>query len=512
MVGLKFNLSVLSNAYDYALSQAYAPACVPNVCLSLSVKRATAQKTTENCDASFVRKILYGFCMQIEIKGNCIVLDSKALSKIHSVALIAIIVVTTVSGSVAYVLWSGQVQPGETIRIGICDDLDMPSGKGVWQAVLLAAEQVNAEGGVLGRNFTVVAEDNDAETSNDISMATNALTRLITVDKADYVITRAGLMGLTFQDICAEHKKILISVQANFDELSQRVVDNYDKYKYYFSMMPNQTSMDDGWVDAVLTLRNYTGFNKVAYLDQDASTWAQFRTGLCESLSEFGFDLVYQNSATWTTTDFTSYFAAIDSSGAEVLLANVYGGACVSFVKEWYDRQSPFVIWGNVGQVGSNFWETTDGKCEYTVFAGLPALAGYPFTNQTMPAREAYIQMWNGEIPTFPGTLAYDFVRFILPDAIRRAETTETEAIIKAIETTNVETCTARHFVFTSSHGVMIGSAGPNRSSVDYMLICTFQWQNGIQVPVCPEEILIEAGAIYKYPPWPGPWDNKQNP
>ena len=61
--------------------------------------------------------------MQIEIKGNCIVLDSKALSKIHSVALIAIIVVTTVSGSVAYVLWSGQVQPGETIRIGICDDL-----------------------------------------------------------------------------------------------------------------------------------------------------------------------------------------------------------------------------------------------------------------------------------------------------------------------------------------------------------------------------------------------------
>ena len=64
----------------------------------------------------------------------------------------------------------------------------MPSGKGVWQAVLLAAEQVNAEGGVLGRNFTVVAEDNDAETSNDISMATNALTRLITVDKADFVV------------------------------------------------------------------------------------------------------------------------------------------------------------------------------------------------------------------------------------------------------------------------------------------------------------------------------------
>ncbi len=209
--------------------------------------------------------------------GDEAVLDSRALTKIQSVALIAVIVVAAVGGGVAYVLWSRPAQLGQSIRIGVCDDLDMPNGKGIWQAVMLAAEQVNAEGGVLGRNITIVAEDDDAETSNDISVATNALTKLITVDEADYVVARAGLMGLTYQDICAEHKKILITVQANFDELSQRVLDNYDKYKYYFSMMANQTSMDDGWVDAVLTLRNYTGFNKVAYLDQDASTWEQFR-------------------------------------------------------------------------------------------------------------------------------------------------------------------------------------------------------------------------------------------
>ncbi len=230
-----------------------------------------------------------------------------------------------------------------------------------------------------------------------------------------------------------------------------------------------------------------------------------------ESLSESGFDVVYQNSATWATTDFASYFAAIEASGAEVLLANIYGTSA-SFVKEWYDRQSPFVIWGNVGQVGSNFWDLTEGKCEYTVFAGLPALAGYPLTNQTLPAREAYIQRWNGEILTFSGTLAYDFVRFILPNALKQAGTTETEAVIKALEKTDVETCTARHFMFTSSHDVMIGSADPNKTSTDYMLVCTFQWQNGIQVPVCPKEIMEEAGATYRYPPWEGPWSNKQTP
>jgi hypothetical protein len=103
-------------------------------------------------------------------------------------------------------------------------------------------------------------------------------------------------------------------------------------------------------------------------------------------------------------------------------------------------------------------------------------------------------------------------VRFILPDAVKRAGTTETEAVIKALEKTDVETSMARRFVFTSSHDVMIGAAGPNIPSEDYMLVCLFQWQNGTQAPVYPKQVMQEAGATYKYPNWPGPWDNKPTP
>jgi hypothetical protein len=107
---------------------------------------------------------------------------------------------------------------------------------------------------------------------------------------------------------------------------------------------------------------------------------------------------------------------------------------------------------------------------------------------------------------------AFDLVRFILPDAIKRAGTTETEAVIKALETTNVETSAARHFVFTSSHDVMMGSGAPNNPAEDYYVVLIFQWQNGTQVPVRPEEIMKEAGATYKYPPWSGPWNKTQTP
>jgi len=37
----------------------------------------------------------------------------------------------------------------------------------------------------LGRNTTIVAEDDDSVTSGDITVGINALTKLITVDKAE---------------------------------------------------------------------------------------------------------------------------------------------------------------------------------------------------------------------------------------------------------------------------------------------------------------------------------------
>jgi ABC-type branched-subunit amino acid transport system substrate-binding protein len=254
-------------------------------------------------------------------------------------------------------------------------------------------------------------------------------------------------------------------------------------------------------------LRNYTGFNKVALLVEDLPFNYQLAEGLKKRLPEYGFEIVYYNTFPPGTTDFTSYFAAIEQSGAQILSPLALSQSCYSLVTEYYDRQSPFVMWGLIGLAGANnFWELTEGKCEYVTFDGLPIVAGYPLTNKTLPTREAYMQRW-GEIPDGSATEHYDVVRYILPDAIKRAGTTETQAVIKALETTSIETSMARRFVFTSSHDGFVGAAGPNIPSEDYLLVCLFQWQaNGTQVPVYPKQIMQETGATYQYPPWKGPW------
>jgi len=131
---------------------------------------------------------------------------------------------------------------------------------------------------------------------------------------------------------------------------------------------------------------------------------------------------------------------------------------------------------------------------------------GYPLTSKVLPAREAYLKRWGAPMKG-SGASAYDIVRFILFDAIKRAGTSETEAVIKTLETTSVETVMARRFSFTSSHDILVEEVGMTDLAESHMLYIVMQWQNGTQVPVYPEALRVEAGATYKFPPWSGAWD-----
>jgi len=356
----------------------------------------------------------------------------------------------------------------------------------------------------LGRYLEIVGEDTDESAPIvDMSKVSAALTRLITFHKVDYVIGgfRDEAM-LMMQDIVAEHKKIFLSLGAGGEPLTQRVLDDYSRYKYYFRVTPpNSTALFRELLDSLVVLREYSGFNKIAYLAEDRIWTKSIRAGLDYYLPEvYNFDIVYRGQFTTGTTDFTSYFAAAEAAETEILIPLIGGQDSILAIKEWYNRQSPFVVWGiNVVAQANEYWEWTDGKCEGEVTMVSPFVAGYPWTNKTLQVRNEFIDRW-GHSPTFMVHGAYDTVRYILPDAIERAGTTEADAVIEALEETDIETTDSRRFMFTSSHDLMFGPG--------YTQALFFQWQaDGARVPVYPKEIMEEAGATYMFPDWSGPWD-----
>jgi branched-chain amino acid transport system substrate-binding protein len=438
-------------------------------------------------------------------EGKPIFLDSNALTKIQTIILIAIIVVAAVIGGAVYVFMSEEQQT-QTIKIGVCTDLgDNIIGDKTWKGAVLAAEQINAEGGILGKQIELVSEDSDASSMPfDPSKVSLAITRLITYHKADFVIG-GGLIeaNMILQDIAAEHKIIFIGNESPGDVLTERVQNNYEKYKYFFKAGPASGTVLSAYArETFVALREYTGFNKIAYLAEDITAWDPYIEESIEPLVElYGFEIVYGNRFPPGTVDFSSYFAAAEAAGAEIMIHLIYGNEGISFTKEWCDRQSPMVIWGvNVAAMAGNYWEITDGKCEHESTTILPFDVGYPFTSQTIPMREAYMERW-GETPTQAAASAYDIIRFILPDALERAGTLNTEAVIKALEEVDVETTSMQRFaMYADSHEIMFGPGFGEQF--------VFQWQDGTRVPVYPKEIMEKEGITYTFPPWPGPWDN----
>jgi len=434
-------------------------------------------------------------------------LDSRALTKIHSVILIGIIVVAAVVGA-AYVLLSREALSSNTIKIGVLADLDTKDGRNAWQGVVLAAEQLNDEGGILGKQIECVGEDTDLYSGGDLAKFNLALTRLLTYHGVDFIIGMAGNQGFMVQESIAQHKKIFFEIGTNEERYTQRVLDDYDRYKYFFRTQFNATSIFKGTIDGLLHLRELTGLNKIGCLAEDMDWTKGFVEGLDNVLpGVYGFDFVYQGEFPLGTVDFSSYFVAAEAAGVEVLMPFVGGSEAIPFVKEYYDRQSPMVIYGGYlasSAAGPEGWVNTDGKCEYISSALWPIEAGYPLTSKTLPVREAYIDRWD-EIPNWAGALAYDTLRYILSDAIRRAGTLDIDTVIQALETTSIELTTSRNFVYTSSHDLMMGE-DPNDPDAEYAIVIYFQWQNGQLVPVYPEKILEEAGATYMFPDWSGPW------
>ena len=134
--------------------------------------------------------------------------NSNALTKTQSIILIAVIVVAAVGA--AYISLSGDESSSETIKIGFLGDLDGVVGRPMWQGAILAVEEINAEGGILGRQVELIGEDDDS--GRDAAVQVNALARLITHHEVDFIVGGApGQAEFLVQDTIAQHKIICIS-------------------------------------------------------------------------------------------------------------------------------------------------------------------------------------------------------------------------------------------------------------------------------------------------------------
>ena len=135
-------------------------------------------------------------------------------------------------------LSAGAVEP---IKIGVLGPMSFTQGEGHWNGATMAAEEINAAGGVKVGNEMRPLKLIKVDTNEFLSIpdATNAIEMAISRNKADFLVggfrTEAVLV---MQDIAMDAKKIFIGCGAAHPELCTRVTKDYDQYKYWFRVTP----------------------------------------------------------------------------------------------------------------------------------------------------------------------------------------------------------------------------------------------------------------------------------
>lgn len=408
---------------------------------------------------------------------------------------------------------------GQVIRIGVVGPMTFIQGRHHWQGASLAAEEINAAGGITvgGKTYTIELVRVDSNEMHPGPDAVSAVERAITASKVDFLVGgfRTEAM-LAMTEVAADYKKIFLIAGAADDGLLKGRVDrNYNRYKYLFRITPVRSTYL-AQVSFILLREVVEAFRRELGIEQpkiaivaEQAAWANMIVTLVAlqagtPVDKGGFG--GQHVGTWRpsplATSVVAELTAVERAGAHIVFTVFSGPVGVVFGRDWGRLQVPVAAVGiNVEAQAQGWLDATGGFGAYTATVGIYA-TGVEVTPATVPFIERF-QAEFGELPLFTaGT--YDAL-FILADAIRRAGSLETDAVIKALEATDYVSTIGR-IVFDELHDPIWGP--------EHITGLGVQWQDGAPVAFWPREwrpdptklpdlVVSTAGTVpYVIPPW----------
>ncbi|HXW27812.1 MAG TPA: ABC transporter substrate-binding protein [Xanthobacteraceae bacterium] len=393
------------------------------------------------------------------------------------------LVVTVLSGAAA-----GQQAP---IKIGVNTAIQLQVGRDAIDGTKMAIDEINARGGVLGRPLAMVVADEGEAASEGPKVGIAAINKLTGEEHVDVLIGGYD-SGVTLGELphIARAKTIFLGIGSASPSIQQKVKDDYDRYKYIFRVNPiNSAKQADGLIDYIKgKLKGELGYTKIAILGENAKWVQDMVPMLKKGAIDAGLEVPIAEFFDVQTADFSPIFTKVKDSGSQYLLIILSHAASDVFVKQWYDAKVPVPIGGiDVKGQDANFFKRVDGKAIAEVSTNLVLRA--PLTDKTVGWWDGFVKLY-GRPPVYTAGGAYDAV-YIYADALTRAGTSESDPVIKALETTNYIGVRGR-VQFDALHEVKDGQGFVNELFV--------QWQqDGARVVIWPKS--VATGAMIN-PPW----------
>jgi len=347
-------------------------------------------------------------------------------------------------------------QPGWSqgpIRIG---EINSYSGVGAAftvpyrNAVEMAFEEINAQGGLLGRKAEVIFRDDKLKPDEGIKHAEE----LVTAEKVHFLMgTFSSAVGLAVSEFARKNKFLFLAAEPLTEALTWQ-----KGHRYIFRVRPNTWQQGRILAERAAKLPHKTYANIGPDYEYGHKAWEGFWNRLKELRPDVRVVTEY-----WPKLgagEYSSYINGILQAKPDAVYTSLFGSDWIAFVKQ----ARPFGLFDKAFVIGILL-----GEPEYIDPLGKEApegmlVTGYPWYDITAPAHQEFVAryMRRFDRPPFLGSLVGYVTALSLAEGIRKAGTLDTERVINAMEAMTVNTpigpVTYRPFDHQSTMGAWVGT------------------------------------------------------
>ena len=345
-----------------------------------------------------------------------------------NLVLIGFLVLAMMAGSL--LAGCGKGADSNSIKIGLLNEMtggNATFGTSSANGAKMAFKEINAKGGVLGKQIVAVIADNKSEPSE----SANAMTKLATQDNVVAVTgVFASSNAIAASSVAEATKTPFLAVGATnpkvtVDEKSKKVKD----YTFRVCFIdPFQGTVGANFVLNTLKLK------KAAVMVDNSSDYSKGLAAFFkEAFTKGGGSILSEEAYLQKDQDFKAVLTKLKSMNAEVIYVPGYYEEVGKIVKQARELGITAPI------IGGDGWDSP----KLVELGGAPALNNTFFTNHysvddNSPASKAFVEAYKKEYGQNPDALAvlgYDAAKLLI-DAIQRANSLDKAKIQAALAST----------------------------------------------------------------------------
>jgi branched-chain amino acid transport system substrate-binding protein len=376
----------------------------------------------------------------------------------------------------------------DTIKIGVIAEAQAVAASSIPLAAQLAADEINAGGGVDGKKIEIVSYDNHSSAAESV----RAFQRAVNEDHVNAVIASyISEVVLALEPWTGRLKTVMVTPGAASDVITQNIAKDYDNLKYTFHGYLTSTSIADSvCAPAKDLLVDQLHMKTAVVMSEDAAWTTPLDAEYIKCLPTIGLQVIDHIRVSPDTTDFTPIFNKIEGEKPDVIITGI-AHVGVQPTVQWKQQEVPIPMFGISAQAtNSSFWNDTNGAVEGVLYQAVSG-PGVAVTPKTLPFVNAFKAKY-GNFPSYCGYTAYDEV-YYLAEAFKRAGSTDSDKLVEALEKTD--------YVGTIGRVQFKGKDSPNPHALKVgpgtITGLMLQWQDGKQTNLWPADV---ANGKLKFP------------